>query len=315
MGDDDTVFFPDNLVSVLTKYDDSLMYYIGGSSESVEQNVVHSYGMAFGGGGFAVSYPLAAELVKVLDGCLDRYYALYGGDEKVAACISDIGVSLTRESGFHQFDIRGDPYGILAAHPMAPVVSLHHLDVIDPLFLNWTQQDSLANLYQAYRADPARTLQQTMCYNHEHEWSVSVSWGYTVQIYPSLVTAKDLEIPLATFRTWRSVADGPFTFNTRPMTNDPGEEPGIYFLDGVKEVGKGESVSEYSRLGEKLGNRGSGPPLAVSRIAVSAVKMDHEHWNKVTRRQCCEIMDPKTMQNGTLLIQIRRCNPRETITT
>ncbi|KAI3784508.1 hypothetical protein L1987_43607 [Smallanthus sonchifolius] len=54
MGDDDTVIFADNLVSVLSKYDHRQMYYVGGSSESVEQDVMHSYDRAFGGGGFAV---------------------------------------------------------------------------------------------------------------------------------------------------------------------------------------------------------------------------------------------------------------------
>lgn len=102
MGDDDTVFFTENLVTVLAKYDHRQMYYIGGSSESVEQDVMHSYDMAFGGGGFAISYPLAAELVDVLDGCIDRYYRFYGSDQRIWACISEIGVPLTRERGFHQ---------------------------------------------------------------------------------------------------------------------------------------------------------------------------------------------------------------------
>ncbi|CAB4284565.1 unnamed protein product [Prunus armeniaca] len=67
IGDDDTVFCTHNLVTVLAKYDHNQMYYIGGTSESVDQVVIHLYSMAYGGGGFAVSYPLAAELVKILD--------------------------------------------------------------------------------------------------------------------------------------------------------------------------------------------------------------------------------------------------------
>ena len=102
MGDDDTVFFTDNLVSVLARYDHHQMHYVGANSESVEQDVIHSYEMAFGGGGFAISYPLAAELVNALDGCLDRYYRFYGSDQRVWACVSEFGVSLTRERGFHQ---------------------------------------------------------------------------------------------------------------------------------------------------------------------------------------------------------------------
>uniref|UniRef100_A0A453IE94 Fringe-like glycosyltransferase domain-containing protein n=1 Tax=Aegilops tauschii subsp. strangulata TaxID=200361 RepID=A0A453IE94_AEGTS len=38
MGDDDTVFFPDNLVAVLRKYDHEEMYYVGAPSESVERS-------------------------------------------------------------------------------------------------------------------------------------------------------------------------------------------------------------------------------------------------------------------------------------
>lgn len=102
MGDDDTVFFTENLVTVLAKYDHNQMYYIGGNSESVEQDQMHSYGMAFGGGGFAISYPLAAELVKVMDGCLHRYSFFYGSDQRVWACIAELGVPLTTERGFHQ---------------------------------------------------------------------------------------------------------------------------------------------------------------------------------------------------------------------
>jgi len=102
MGDDDTVFFVDNLITVLNKYDHNQMYYIGGNSESVEQDIVHSYAMAYGGGGIAISYPLAVELVKLLDGCIDRYASLYGSDQKIEACLSEIGVPLTKELGFHQ---------------------------------------------------------------------------------------------------------------------------------------------------------------------------------------------------------------------
>lgn len=78
------------------------MYYIGGVSESVEQAVVHSYSMAYGGGGFAISAMLAEELVRIFDGCLHRYASVYGSDLRVGACVNELGVSLTREPGFHQ---------------------------------------------------------------------------------------------------------------------------------------------------------------------------------------------------------------------
>ncbi|PON48668.1 hypothetical protein PanWU01x14_235450 [Parasponia andersonii] len=101
-GDDDTVFFPENLVKTLSKYDHGLWYYIGTNSESYEQNTFLGYGMAFAGAGFAISYPLAKVLAKVFDSCIERYPHLYGSDSRVYSCIAELGVGLTREPGFHQ---------------------------------------------------------------------------------------------------------------------------------------------------------------------------------------------------------------------
>lgn len=230
MGDDDTVYFTENLVSVLAKYDHRQMWYIGGNSESVEQDVMHAYGMAFGGGGFAVSFALAEKLVGKLDGCLERYYYFYGSDQRIWACISEIGVPLSRHPGFHQFDIRGDPYGILAAHPIAPLVSLHHLDYVAPMFPNLTRIDSLKTLMGAYQVDPPRILQQSFCYDTQRKWSILIAWGYTIQIYPWIMSPHDLQTPLQTFKTWRSGSNGPFTVNTRPVSPDPCHQPVFLFL-------------------------------------------------------------------------------------
>jgi hypothetical protein len=102
MGDDDTMFNVDNLVHVLSKYDPHEMWYIGNPSESQGQNVHFSSTMAYGGGGFAISYPLAAAIADMQDGCLERYPQLFGSDDRLQACIAELGVPLTREVGFHQ---------------------------------------------------------------------------------------------------------------------------------------------------------------------------------------------------------------------
>lgn len=105
MGDDDTVFNVDNVVRVLSKYDHNQFYYIGSSSESHIQNIFFSYAMAYGGGGFAISYPLAKELEKIQDRCIQRYPGLYGSDDRIQACMAELGVPLTREPGFHQVTV------------------------------------------------------------------------------------------------------------------------------------------------------------------------------------------------------------------
>lgn len=184
-----------------------------------------------------------------------------------------------------QIDIRGDPYGLLAAHPLAPLVSLHHLDHVKSLFPNQTQLQSLTTLMKAYELDPSRTLQQCYCYNHKLKWSISVSWGYTVQVYPVLLTAKDLEKPLSTFKTFRTWSDGPFTFNTRPMSPNPCEQPVIFYLDSVEEVNANETISTYKKFmpdPAKICNRHHARAVALESVIVTAPKMDPQEWQKVS---------------------------------
>ncbi|KAF7143068.1 hypothetical protein RHSIM_Rhsim05G0195700 [Rhododendron simsii] len=377
MGDDDTVFFVENLVTVLGKYDHNEMYYIGGNSESVEQDVIHSYTMAYGGGGFAISYPLAAELVRVLDGCIDRYASFYGSDQKIGGCMSEIGVPVTKELGFHQavflsfsshissyisfnkklllimidvldkfcfgcrnlgmdsgvvgmnhgevevVDIRGDPYGLLAAHPVAPLVSLHHLDYVQPVFPGLTRIDSLKKLVQAYKLDPGRTLQHTSCYDPSSKWSLSVSWGYTAQLYPSLITAKDLATAFQTFFTWRSWSEGPFAFNTRLMSDDPCQRPAIYFLDRVHGIGSGQTVTTYKRFwaggGNECGFQEYGSGLPVRYVNVTAAELEPDTWKKAPQRQCCEIINGASASTDAanedvVQVRIRSCHRWESVT-
>ncbi|KAL0919644.1 hypothetical protein M5K25_011755 [Dendrobium thyrsiflorum] len=314
MGDDDTIFFPENMATVLGKYDHEEMYYVGAASESVEQDEKHSYGMAFGGGGFAVSYPAAAALAGGIDGCLRRYDSLYGSDQRVHACFSEIGVPLTREPGFHQVDLRGDIYGLLAAHPIAPLLSLHHLDYVPPISpLFHSRLQALRSLINATRADQPRALQQSFCYLHHRRlnWSISVSWGYTAQLYPWLLSPKELEVPIRTFRTWKTSDTRHFTFNTRELglSSRPCERPLRYFLEGVED-GREGTVTEYRRHGwgddgkescEKLGFEAMG---VVEKVRVTASKMDPMQWRKAPRRQCCgaKIKDEKIIE-----VHVRDC--------
>ncbi|XP_011094901.1 uncharacterized protein LOC105174478 [Sesamum indicum] len=316
MGDDDTVFFTENLVNVLNKYDYKQMYYIGGISESVEQDVEHSYTMGYGGAGFAITLP--AELVRILDGCIDRYAELYGSDQKIGGCMSEIGVPITKELGFHQLDIRGSPYGLLSAHPLAPLVSLHHLDYLQPLFPGMDRVASIRKLMNAYKYDSGRALQQSFCYDLTRNWSVSVSWGYTVQLYPFLVRAKDLNTPLQTFLTWRTWSQEPFTFNTRVLRMEPCERPVIFYFDGAQELGNGNTVTWYRRpqsmQWKQCDRNNFAAAYMVKSFNVSATYLNSRLWTKAPRRQCCEIMGGSDHQDGHVRVRIRGCNRWESVT-
>lgn len=102
LADDDTAFVLPNLLHTLRRYDHREHWYLGARSESAAQNAWHAFAMAYGGGGIAVSWPLARRLARVVDSCVLRYPHLYGSDARIYACLAELGVELTYEPGFHQ---------------------------------------------------------------------------------------------------------------------------------------------------------------------------------------------------------------------
>uniref|UniRef100_A0A453PAH2 Uncharacterized protein n=1 Tax=Aegilops tauschii subsp. strangulata TaxID=200361 RepID=A0A453PAH2_AEGTS len=253
MGDDDTVFLPDNLLAVLGRLDHRQPYYIGSPSESHLQNIFFSYGMAFGGGGFAISQPLAARLERMQDACIRRYPWLYGSDDRIQACMAELGVPLTRHPGFHQYDVYGDLLGLLAAHPVAPLVSLHHLDVVRPLFPNVRSRPAaLRRLFDGpVMLDSAGVMQQSICYDAANRWTVSVAWGFVVTVTRGVMPAREMEMPARTFLNWYRRADyKAHAFNTRPLARNQCERPALYYLASARRtvVRTGETtVTRYQR--------------------------------------------------------------------
>ncbi|XP_015875708.1 uncharacterized protein LOC107412444 [Ziziphus jujuba] len=249
MADDDTIVFVDNLVEVLAKYDHTKYMYIGASSECIISNFYFSFDMAFGGGGYALSYPLAAALIKIFDKCIQRYIHILYSDFMLYFCLSDLGVSLTQQKGFHQIDLVGDISGLLSAHPQVPLVSLHHLDTIDPIFPFKNRSESINHLMKASKADHSRLLQQTICYHRPSKWSFSVSWGYSVHIYENIFPRSYLRTPIETFRPWKDVSPPLYMFNTRPWPpKDPScEAPHVFYFDSIEKKEGDQIVTTYVR--------------------------------------------------------------------
>ncbi|KAI3667699.1 hypothetical protein L6452_42768 [Arctium lappa] len=317
MADDDTVFLPENLVEVLNKYDHNGYYYVGMNSESIISNSLFSFGMGFGGAGFALSYPLVELLVKNFDGCLKKYQYYHGSDHILQSCLADLGVSLTQEKGFHQIDLHGDISGLLAAHPQAPFVSLHHLDAVEPLFPAMDRPQSLNHLMKAAKTDQSRLFQQSICYEHPKDWTFSLSWGYSLHIYEKIVPPSVLQVPLQTFGEWRKGAKPAFMVNTRGLSKDPCEIPHIFYFDSVVEPGGGgnprEVITSYVRkLPRKLppclasGNRSAN---YVEKILVISPVKRLEMEGK--RRECCEIVQVDKANVTT--IKLRPCMKDEIV--
>ncbi|KAL8474384.1 hypothetical protein ACS0TY_031014 [Phlomoides rotata] len=311
-GDDDTLFFPENLVKTLSKYDHNLWYYIGSNSESFAQNKQFSYNMAFGGGGFAISYPLAKVLAKVFDSCIDRYPHLYGSDGRIHACITELGVTLTHHPGFHQMDIRGSMFGFLASHPIAPLVSLHHWEAMDPIFPKMTPMEALQHLFQAVRIDSQRILQQTVCYDRWFSWTISVSWGYAVQVFPHNVFLPDAIRTQETFVSWkRGGINSHYDVDTLGYDPDPCRRPPVFFLHNVSSRRDGIR-SVYRMMTSDNCTFGSGSPRKLEEIRVLSHKMELDYKQvEAPRRQCCDVL-PSSVGN-VMEIAIRECGEEELI--
>nr|GMD71466.1 uncharacterized protein LOC109154389 [Ipomoea batatas] len=304
MGDDDSVFFVENMVDVLARYDHTKYYYLGAPSEFVNSNHWLSFNQAFGGAGIILSYPLAEALSNDMDSCLSRYAHIVSADHITMLCISDLGVNLSPLKGIHQVDIRGDLSGFLSAHPKFPLLSLHHLDNVDPIFPAMDRFESVKHLVRTANYDQTRMLQQNICYRRQSNWSVSVSWGYSVHIYEKIHRRSYLQLPIETFKPWgvEPLHLPIYMFNTRLPSKDPCEVPHVFFLKTVKRTEDDGIVMTYLRSSERglsacsfSGNHSAG---YVSRIEV---------YSPSTKR-------PEVDIRGTYLVfcrpsQISHCYP------
>ncbi|MBA0763371.1 hypothetical protein Gotri_012817 [Gossypium trilobum] len=411
MGDDDTVFITENLVRILRKYDHTQYYYIGSLSESHIQNIFFSYGMAYGGGGFAISYPLAKALAKMQDRCIQRYPGLYGSDDRMQACMAELGVPLTKELGFHQvalphwavkqrlmhnnfsvirlgwvissvhifrlrrgrysgtwlprsfdckkkdlqgtggakphtnspyirgahesvilslktlsdskfiaywfmhcnqYDVYGNLFGLLAAHPVTPLVSLHHLDVVELIFPNVSRVQALQRLMLPTNLDSAGIMQQSICYDKTKSWTISVSWGFAVQVFRGIFSPREIEMPSRTFLNWYKRADyTAYAFNTRPVSRNPCQKPFVFYMSSVRmdsELNK--TVSEYERhhVPHPLCRWKMANPDELETVIVHK-KPDPHLWDRSPRRNCCRVMESKDRRR--MVIDVGVCKDGE----
>ncbi|WVZ59593.1 hypothetical protein U9M48_009713 [Paspalum notatum var. saurae] len=300
--DDDTVLCADNLVAVLSKYDWREMVYVGASSESHSANTYFSHGMAFGGGGVALSFPLAAALAQTLDVCIERYPKLYGSDDRLHACITELGVPLSREYGFHQgrkegdappiavpselWDIRGNAHGLLASHPIAPFISIHHLELVDPIYPGLNSLESLELFTKAMKMEPMSFLQRSVCYDQSQKLTFAISLGYAIEVYPNVLLPRDLERSQRTYIAYNRMSQrNEFDFDTRDVQKSLCKKPIIFFLKDVWKDGnitRGSYVRSSVRddLKRKVFCFRSPPLPDIDEIQVSSSPLS-KHWHLV----------------------------------
>ncbi|PUZ50034.1 hypothetical protein GQ55_6G027000 [Panicum hallii var. hallii] len=311
LADDDTAFVLPNLLRALREYDHREPWYLGARSESAAQNAWHGFAMAYGGAGIAVSWPLARRLARALDSCVLRYPHLYGSDARIYACLAELGVELTHEPGFHQIDLHGDISGLLRAHPLSPLVSLHHLDHVYPLYPGMDRTRAMKHFFRAANADPARILQQTVCYDRKRSLTVSIAWGYSVQVFKGNVLLPDLLAVQKTFVPWkrgRNVTDV-YMFNTKHVPRDECKRGALFFLKSISS-GEGKTETTYNRQPPRKCSHDLMPLRNLSMIKVTAEQLRLVP-GKALRRHCCDILPSPS--DTTMDINIRKCKDDELI--
>ncbi|KAF9603748.1 hypothetical protein IFM89_037834 [Coptis chinensis] len=262
------------------------------------------------GGGIAISYPLAQAISKIQDECLERYPKLYGSDDRLHACIAELGVPLTREHGFHQWDIRGNAHGLLSTHPIAPFVSIHHIEAVDPFYPGLNSLESLKLFTKAMKTDPKSFLQRSICYDHVRRVTFSVSLGYVVQVYPYIVLPRELERAEQTYSAWNKISHpNEFDFDTRLTHRSVCKKPVIFYLKDAWKEGNATAGS-YSRakgstdLKRRVLCFPRSPPLThVQNIRVVGYPLS-KYWHVVPRRLCCKV---NQANDGILTLTVRQC--------
>eukprot|EP00271_Cylindrocystis_brebissonii_P006739 TRINITY_DN19528_c0_g1_i1.p1 TRINITY_DN19528_c0_g1~~TRINITY_DN19528_c0_g1_i1.p1 ORF type:complete len:581 (-),score=34.82 TRINITY_DN19528_c0_g1_i1:320-1936(-) len=329
-GDDDTLFSPEGVAGILSKYDHTQMMFVGSHSETYSQNCFFSHEMAYGGGGFAFSRPLALALNLTLDSCMERHVDSWGADSRTSTCVAELGVALTVERGFHQCDLRGSLEGFLAAHPLSVFASLHHFDQVTPLFPGAADAPAgVEQLAGGIRADPIGFLQQSVCYDQEvgAEWTASIAWGFSVKVYDRVVRLADL---LRMERSFVSQAGRTepheFTMDTRNPETSSNEScgfPFVLYCTGVTRAASGEVVSRYERKLPPGGDvntcmKNVSRLLSLEVVRGRPMSIPSSSQGRSTgsflQRQCCDHLTVQEGTNGTEgLVLLRDCEEFELI--
>ncbi|KAK4708983.1 hypothetical protein R3W88_029908 [Solanum pinnatisectum] len=282
MGDDDSIFFVDNMVDILAQYDHTKYYYFGGHSEFILSNYWFSFNQGFGGAGIILSYPLAKALARDMMSCLKRYAYLNAADRTTMTCIADIGVNLSPLQGIHQIDLRGDLSGFLSSHPKSLLMSLHHFDMVDPIFPSMDRAQSIFHLQNASQYDQSRMLQQTICHHRSKSWTFSVSWGYSAHIYEKIMPRSWIQRPIETFKPWQNSPNPPrYMFDVRSPSGDPCEAPHVFFFKSVERTPRNEILTTYTRAWP----RGIGTCLFVGNHSAEYVSEIHVYSPAIKRIQ------------------------------
>lgn len=139
------------------------------------------------------------------------------------------------------------------------------------------RSEALKHLFEAVKVDSGRVLQQTVCYDQLKKHTISVSWGYAIQVFQGNQHLPDILSMQQTFTPWkrnRNPASSLYMFNTRETPKDACKRPAVFFLQSVSpEIGTIES--NYSRS-SPVDKNCSQSMSSLQQIRVSSQKLNTE---------------------------------------
>lgn len=170
---------------------------------------------------------------------------------------------------------------------------------MEPLFPGLTRIQAVDHLFKAVNADSARILEQTVCYDKSNLLTVSVAWGYAVQVFEGNELLPDLFSLQRTFRPWRrgKNVSASYMFNTRGNPSDPCKKPDVFFLQNVLSSRDG-IWTEYTRHNVRKCVR-SNPTKELVKIRVFSQKLAVD-----VEQVLCMPMDPELCFHGLVIITV-----------
>lgn len=175
----------------------------------------------------------------------------------------------------------------MSSHPIAPFVSIHHVEAVNPLYPGLSTLDSLKLFTEAMVLSPRSVLQRSICYDHTRKLTFSISLGYVVQVFPNVLSPRDLERAELTFSAWNGIRHpSEFDLDIKPPVSSLCKKPILFFLNEVGREGNA-TLGTYSRslvkddLKRKLLCFPRSPPLPnVEKIQVLGLPLS-KNWHLV----------------------------------
>ncbi|RKO86961.1 hypothetical protein BDK51DRAFT_26581, partial [Blyttiomyces helicus] len=124
MIDDDTFVLFENLLTFITDYDPTQLWFLGAANVFIGCDNIKRFGtgpfFAHGGSGILLSRATMLRLLAILPSCIHKYRSCWAGDVRTALCLRDAGVLVRGRSGFN-----GEPPNAKFRWPPQPVQRLN----------------------------------------------------------------------------------------------------------------------------------------------------------------------------------------------